>query len=288
MTDVIPTIEQGGRSWTSGRSHSAWTVLALAVLGVFLAFAIFGSSLAPYDPAAQDLSQRLTPPAWHSEGSSDHLLGTDQLGRDVLSRIIVGSRLTLLIGVLAALVEAAIGSPLGISGGYLGGRWDQFVTRLTDIQMGFPAALLIIFIVLVFGASAQTLVVAFAINGWMVFARVARTHVRSIRALPFIEGSIVAGARPRQVITWHIWPHTLPTLTAITLLEIPRLILAESVMSFIGLGIQPPDISWGLMIGGSRDLIPVAYWLGLFPGIAIIIVVVSLQVLAEGVQNDDQ
>lgn len=242
--------------------------------------AVTGALLTPASPTDQDLAARLMPPFWQAGGSLEHILGTDQLGRDLLSRIMVGARTTLAIGVATAALEALIGVPLGLTAGYFGGRLERVIMSLTDIQMGFPAALLIIFIVLVLGPGPVVLTVAMGINGWMIFTRLTRVTVRSLKTSGFVTASVVAGGSHRFIMRHHLMPHLRGPLLAVFLLEVPRMILAESVMSFIGLGVQPPTISWGLLIGGSRDLIAVAYWLSLFPGLAIVFTVVSLYLVS--------
>lgn len=255
-------------------------VTAVAVLVSLLLLALFGSLVAPYDPNAQSLATRLVPPAWAEGGSSDHLLGTDQLGRDLLSLLLAGAQTTLLIALCAALIEAVVGLSVGVVAGYVGGRTERLLMQWTEIQMGFPVLLIFMVVILTIGNALPVIILALALNGWMIFARVSRTAVRTLRTQGFVEAAIGVGARPRWVILRHVLPHLRGQVVALMLLEVARLILAESGASFLGLGVQPPDVSWGLILGTSRDYIAVAYHLAIFPGLAIILAVLGLNVLA--------
>lgn len=256
--------------------RQALGLISALILVMLLSWVILGQIIAPRDPNVQSLRDRLLPPVWHVGGSWSHPLGTDQLGRDLLSRLIIGARTTLGIALVAALLEAMIGITLGLIAGYRGGRVESAIMRWTDIQMAFPSILLLMMIILVFGRSKVTLVVAIAINGWMIFARFTRARVQVLKTQGFVEAAVVAGAKPYFIVWQHIIPHIRVDALALLILEIARIILAESVISFVGIGVQPPDISWGLMIGGSRTYIPVAYHLALFPGLMITTTVVAL------------
>lgn len=255
---------------------------ALALIFVaFLALCMLVPNLiAPHDPTAQDITQRLQPPAWHATGDLSHPLGTDALGRDVFGRLVYASRVTLAIAIGAALLEAAIGVTLGLIAGYKGGRLDRVISGWTDIQISFPAILLLMVIILTVGNSVPALIVAFALNGWMIFARVTRTKVRSLKEQPFVDAAIVAGARSNRILRHHLLPHLKVDIVALGILEMARITLAESGMSFLGIGVQPPAISWGQMLGEGRDYIAVAYHIPTFAGVAISASVVSLTLFA--------
>lgn len=270
-----------GRGLEASAGKLKWhTVVALLIALTIVNLALFGEALAPHDPQAQELWDRLLPPAWHAAGELSHPLGTDQLGRDLFSRLIAGAQVTLLIAVIAMLLEAIVGVSVGLVAGYAGGRTEQLLMQWTEIQMGFPSLLIFMTIILAVGNSIPTIILALGINGWMIFARVTRTTVRSLRVQGFVESAIVTGARHSGTIRRHILPHLLPQLSALLPLEIARLILAESGASFLGLGVQPPMVSWGLILGASRDYIPVAYHIALFPGLAIVLTILSLNVLS--------
>lgn len=259
-----------------GRFAAGLLVLAALV-------AIFGNQLAPHDPNQQDLLARLQPPAWNAGGSWSHPLGTDQLGRDMLSLLIVGARTTLLIALVGALIEAIMGLSVGIIAGYVGGRVERLLMQWTEVQMAFPSLLIVITMVLVIGNQLPIIIVALAINGWMIFAQVSRSAVRTLRTQPFVEAAVGMGAGARDVMFRHILPHLRVQIATLFLLEAARLILAESGASFLGLGVQPPDFSWGLILGSSRSYIPVAYHMAFFPGLAIVVAVMSLNVVSRWV-----
>lgn len=267
-----PLPPPGGSKWL-GRFGA--TLLILIAL-----MAIFGNYLTPHDPTDQNLLARLQPPAWNEGGSWAHPLGTDQLGRDMLSLLISGARTTLLIALIGALIEAAIGLSVGVVAGYVGGRVERILMQWTEIQMAFPSLLIIITMVLVIGNDLPVIIAALAINGWMIFARVSRTAVKTLRTQAFVEAAVGAGASGREVMVRHILPHLRVQIAALFLLESARLILAESGASFLGLGVQPPDFSWGLILGSSRSYIPVAYHMAFFPGLAIVLAVMGLNVVS--------
>lgn len=258
----------------------------VVVLVSLVTVALIGDLLAPHPPGSQDLANRLRPPVWSPEGSWSHLLGTDQLGRDLFSRLIAGAQTTLIIAGVAAVIELSIGSIIGVVAGFVGGRVESVLMNWTDIQMSFPSLLIFFTIVLAVGRSLPVLIIALAINGWMIFARVSRTAVRSLRNEEFVEAAIAAGAKRVSVVRRHILPHIRFQLAALFLLEVARLILAESGASFLGLGVQPPEVSWGLILGASRDYIPVAYHLAFFPGLAIVVGVLSLSVLSRRISRE--
>jgi peptide/nickel transport system permease protein len=265
-----------GRDWLG--------LAATGVLVTIILVAIFGPLIEPYPPNEQNLTDRLAPPAWDAGGSSAHLLGTDELGRDMLSRIIAGARIDLTIGFAGAAIEAIVGVTVGLVAGYFGGRTEKVLMWWTDIQMGFPVALLIIFILLLFGGGLWMLILALGLNAWMIFARLTRNEVRRLKETPFVQAALVTGASSFTILRRHILPHIRGAVTAVYLLEVPRVILAGTALSFVGLGIQPPQISWGMMISGSRDLLSVAYWIGVFPGIAIFVTVASLSLFASWIE----
>jgi ABC-type dipeptide/oligopeptide/nickel transport system permease subunit len=274
--DVRPIPEKEPRKRGRWRSVLPWSVLTVLVV-----LAAFGWLLAPYDPNSQDIASRLLPPMWNAGGSSEHVLGTDQLGRDLLSLLLAGAQVSLIVAACAAVIEAVVGLTVGIVAGYFGGRVERVLMQWTEIQMGFPILLIFMVVVLTFGHSLPVIILALALNGWMIFARVGRTAVRSLRAQGFVEAAIGIGASPRWVMFRHILPHLRGQIVTLLLLEMARLILAESGASFLGLGVQPPLVSWGLVLGSSRDYIPVAYNLAVFPGLAIVLAVLGLNLLSQ-------
>lgn len=265
---------------SSSLAHRDWLgYLAIGTLAVLVIFAIFGTLLVP-NANDQDLLNRLVPPVWSSDGSWEHVLGTDQLGRDVLGRIIVGTRLTLLIGFAAAGIEVLIGATLGLAAGYRGGWVEAAIMRWTDIQMSFPTLLLILLILLTFGSNSRTLIFALGLNGWMIFARLIRAEVKRIRDEPYVQSARVTGMKGATILRVHIVPQIRSRIVAVYLLEVPRVILSAAGLSFLGLGVSSGEVTWGLLIGDARSIISVAYWPSLFAGLAIVASVASLYIFA--------
>jgi ABC-type dipeptide/oligopeptide/nickel transport system permease subunit len=256
----------------------------LVVFVLILVFAFVGPHFAPHEPRAQDLGFRLGPTFWEAGGTTDHLLGTDQLGRDVFSRLIESTRTSLIIAMSAAVLEAMIGISLGLMAGFWGGWPERIVMRWADVQLGFPSILLLMTILLVVGVSIPTLIVAIAVNGWMIFARVTRATVQGLRVEPAIEGVVALGARSGRIILRHILPRMSSTLASLTVLEVARIVLAESAISFIGIGVQPPNLSLGLMLAGGRNYLSITWGLATFPGAMILVIVLSLNLAVGRVQ----
>ncbi len=251
----------------------------LVVLGLVFV-AIFAPLLAPHDPTAGRLQDRLTPPFWSAEGSTRFLLGTDEQGRDILSRIIFGTRVTILVGGSVVLLAGTFGTLMGLIAGYRGGRWDSIIMRIVDTQVAFPGLLLALVILAVIQPSVTSVIVVLAINGWMVYARMTRGVVLSVKETPYVDAAEIVGCRPRRVIFRHILPNLASPLLTLAVLEFARIILAEAALSFLGLGIQPPQASWGLMVSQGKNYLFNAWWLVTFPGLAIALTVLGVNLLA--------
>jgi ABC-type dipeptide/oligopeptide/nickel transport system permease subunit len=255
-------------------------LFGFAILALLVLLAVLGPELAPHDPVAIGLRGRLRPPAWLAGGSWEYPLGSDHLGRDVLSRIIMGARVTLMVGVSVIAISGLLGTALGIVAGYFGGRWDAAVMRLVDTQMAFPGLLIAILILAVVRPSAATVIVVLAINGWMVFARMARGVVLSVRHAPYIDVAETIGAKPLRIMVRHVLPNLAAPMLTLAVLEFARIILAEASLSFLGVGIQPPDTSWGLDVATGKSYIFRAWWLVTFPGLAIALTVLGINLFA--------
>jgi ABC-type dipeptide/oligopeptide/nickel transport system permease subunit len=268
----------------AGTGGGALDTVGLAVFVLILLIAFVGPYFVPYDPRAQDLGARLLPAFWEQGGTTAHLLGTDQLGRDVLSRLVVSTRTSLIISICAAGLEAIIGVTVGLLAGYRGGWADRIVMRWADVQLGFPSILLLMTILLVVGVSIPTLIIAIAVNGWMIFARVTRTTVQGMRVEPAIEGIAALGARGSRIVLRHILPRMSSTLASLTVLEVARIVLAESAISFIGIGVQPPNLSLGLMLAGGRNYLSITPGLATYPGVMILFTVLSLNLAVGRIQ----
>lgn len=247
---------------------------------VLIVAALGANWIAPHDPAAQSLQDRLQPPVWSDGGSWDHVLGTDNLGRDVLSRVIHGSRISLLVGTTVVLASGAFGVVMGLLAGYRGGRTDRRIMGLVDTQMAFPGLLLALIVLAIIGPSLGAVIVVLAINNWMVYARVTRGVVLSVKEMPYVEAAEVAGCKPSRVMGRHILPNLTSSLATLAVLEFANIVLAEAALSFLGLGIQPPATSWGLDVSNGREYIFDAWWLVTFPGLAIALTVLAINLVA--------
>ncbi|OAI44024.1 hypothetical protein AYO38_10130 [bacterium SCGC AG-212-C10] len=252
---------------------------AVVFLAIVTLCALFGSQIAPHDANEQHLRDRFTEPVWQT-GDWTHVLGTDSLGRDVLSRIIVGARLSLLIGVAAGLIAAAIGVTLGLLAGYARGFTEAVIMRLVDLQMAMPGLLLILLIVNAIGPSVTLLIVILGFSAWMLFARVVRAETLTIVQSAYVGAARATGAPGHRIIIHHVAPNVFPTILTLIVLDIGPLILAEAGLSFLGLGIQPPGVAWGLMVAQGRESLNIAWWVMFFPGMAIMLTVLSLSLFA--------
>ncbi len=261
------------------------TVIVLLVVG-----ALLGPTLAPTDPAKQELIARLQPPAWADGGSWDHVLGTDGLGRDILSRLLHGTRVTLMVGVLVCAVAGFLGVLLGLISGYKGGRVDQFIMAVVDTQLAFPGLLLALLILGLVGPSVKTVIIVLGINGWMVYARMTRSIVLSLREAPYIEAADLIGCKTRRVLFRHLLPNLASPLLTLFMLEFARIVLAEAALSYLGYGVQPPGSSWGLMVSEGQQYMATAWWVITFPGLAIGLTVLGINLFASWlrVQSDPQ
>ena len=254
--------------------------IGFVIIVVLLLMAIFAPLLAPYDPAAQSLRLRLIPPVWQDGGTWAHMLGTDHLGRDVLSRVIHGSRISMILGVTVVALAGGFGVTMGLIAGFFGGRVDAIIMRFVDTLIAFPGLLLALVILAIIGPSMLTVIIVLALNGWMVYARMTRGIVLSVRQLPYVEAAEMVGGRSLHVIFRHILPNLMSPLLTLGVLEFARIVLAEAALSFLGLGIQPPATSWGLDVANGKDYLFVAWWLVTIPGVAIAITVLAINLLA--------
>lgn len=254
--------------------------IGVVMMTLLLLMAFTAPWIAPHDPAAQNLRARLVPPAWSEKGSMEHILGTDHLGRDVLSRVIHGSRVSLLVGAAVVLIAGSFGVIMGLIAGYKGGRTDNFIMRWIDTQVAFPGLLLALIILAVIGPSMITVIIVLSINGWMVYGRMTRGAVLAVRQTPYVEAAEIVGCGWRRVIFKHILPNLTSPLITLAILEFARIVLAEAALSFLGLGIQPPATSWGLDVSSGKNYMFRAWWLVTMPGAAIAITVLAVNLVA--------
>ena len=265
------------------RDPVAMAALAILLIVAFLALA--GPVVAPYDPNAQSLSTRLRPPVWSDRGSAANLLGTDQLGRDMLSRIIYGARVSAIIGLAVVCLGAIAGVTLGLVAGFFGGKIEKVIVSVIDTVLSFPGLLLSLTVVAVFGANMTTLILALSLRAWVVYARIVRGQTLILKQVQFIEAARSLGIPTGPILARHLLPNLLPSILTIAVLELARVVLSESSLSFLGLGIQSPSISWGLMLAEGRRYMSTANWLVTTPGIAIAITVLSVNVLASYIRR---
>jgi peptide/nickel transport system permease protein len=246
-------------------------VAAIGFVGVLVVMGAAAPWLAPQDPVRQSLRARLAPPALEAPDGRAHLLGTDHLGRDVLSRLIYGARVSLAIGFAAVAVGGIVGATLGILAGFRGGWADSVVMTLADAQLAFPFILLAIGIIAVLGPSFPTLIVVVGLSGWVSYARVLRSQVLVLRSREFVDAIHALGGSVTRIVLKHVLPNVVSTLIVIASLELARAVVLEATLSFLGLGIQPPTPSWGGMIHEGREYLDSAWWISTFPGVVLML-----------------
>src|SRR5437016_9107659 len=264
---AAPATISGARARRTARLATAGFAFVLALGAV----AVAAPWLAPHDPTRQSLRDRLTPPTRRAADGRGRLLGTDHLGRDVLSRVIYGARVSLVVGLAAVSVGGALGTALGIAAGYRGGLADSVIMTLADAQLAFPFILLAIGIIAVLGPSFPTLIVVIGLSGWVTYARILRSQVLVLRAREFVDAIHALGGSVARVIARHVLPNVLSSLVVIATLELARAIVLEATLSFLGLGVQPPTPSWGGMVHEGREYLDSAWWISTAPGIGLIL-----------------
>lgn len=257
---------------------------SLVVLLAFVGVALLAPVIAPHAPTAPDLLNRLQPPAWIS-GDATHLLGTDHLGRDILSRLLYGTRVALIVGALGVLLAAAIGITLGTLSGYFGGWLDAVISRLVDTLLAIPNVILYLAILFAFGPSLTVLVLVIGGINWTTFARVVRAEVLSVKQREFVEASRASGQRVALILWRHVLPNVMAPILVIATLNVATVIILEASLSFLGLGVQPPTVTWGRMLADGRDYVATAWWLATFPGILITLLCLSLILLGDWLRD---
>jgi peptide/nickel transport system permease protein len=262
------------------------TALFGLVVVVAVAFAaLLAPVLVPFDPLAQDIGQRLKPPGWISPEGRAHWLGTDQLGRDILGRILFGTRIALVVGLAAVAIAGTLGLIIGLVSGYFGGWVDDLFMRLADIQLAFPFILLALAVIGVLGPSLRNIIVVVGISGWVVYARIVRGEVLSLREREFVQAARAVGSPAARVIARHVVPNAFTPWLVIATLDMARVIIVESALSFLGLGVPPPTPTWGGMLADGRVYMSTAWWLATFPGLAILVTVLGINLLGDGLRD---
>ena len=254
---------------------------AIIILLLFLLFGIFGPFLLPHDPTEMNLAIALKPPFWEDEGSTSYLLGTDELGRDILSRIIGGARISLQVGFMVVAFAGSIGSTVALLSGFIGGKVDMLFMMLTDMFLSLPYLLIAIVLAAVLGPSKNNIIFILVFLGWDGYARVLRSEVLRVKQADFVSLARVAGCGNLRIMWREIFPNIINTLIIMATLSLGAVIIAESSISFLGLGVPPPEPAWGSMVSDGRDYMSTAYWLSLWPGLAIMSVVLSCNLLGD-------
>jgi peptide/nickel transport system permease protein len=260
-------------------------VAGLVIVALDVLVALAAPAIAPHDLLDQDVARRLLPPAWLAGGSREYLLGTDQLGRDILSRIVHGSRVSLAIGLLSVVLSLPVGVGVGLLAGYFGGRLDDVTMRIADVQLAFPFILLAITIAGVLGPSPRNVILILAVGGWVIYARLARGQALSLRERDFIEAARALGVGNLRILWRHVLPNVVSPITVVGTFAVAQMILLESSLSFLGLGVQPPTPSWGGMLNDGRAYITVAWWLTTFPGAAIMLTVLGINFVGDWLRD---
>ena len=256
-----------------------FSLAAAVVLVTIVVITAIAPAIVPFDPTDQDLGSRLRPPGFVGQGGM-HLFGTDQLGRDVFSRVLVAGRISIVVAAAVVLIAGTIGTVIGMCAGYFGGYVDTVLMRIVDLWVAFPGLLLTLAVLAIVGTSMTNLILILVLTGWMVYARNVRGKVLALREQLFIDAAVANGAPPVRVIFRHILPNVGNPLIPLAMLELSRVVLVEAILSFLGMGIQPPDISWGLMVSDGRNAVTAAWWLSTFPGLAIMVVALAVNIVA--------
>jgi len=257
----------------------------MTLLTVVVLAAILAPWIAPHDPRIGKLSTRLIPPAWQEGGSTEFLLGTDSMGRDILSRVLHGARVSLVVGALGSLLAGSIGTLVGLIAGYRR-RWvDSLLMRLTDITLALPLMLMALVLVALLGASFKNVVIVIVVLLWPYYARSVRGETLVIAQSDFVDLARISGASSTRIVIRHILPNVMPTILVLATLQIALIILLEASLSFLGAGIPPPTPAWGLMVADGRDLIGTAWWISVIPGAAIFVVVLATNLLGDWVRD---
>ena len=260
-------------------------LVGLIIMLLIILAAIFAEQLAPHDPVKQNLRNTLLPPAWMAGGSPEYLLGTADFGRDILSRLLYGARVSIPTAGVAALFALIIGVNIGLFAGYFGGMVDTLLTGLVDIFLAFPLILIALSLAAILGPSMRNLMLVMALTGWMAYARVIRSAVLTIKDQEYVIASIALGANPARVLFRHILPNVIAPTLVLVAFSFSTFIILESALSFLGLGIPPPAPTWGRMLYEGRDYLTVSPWLITFPGIIIMLTVLSANFIGDGLRD---
>ncbi|MFC5520124.1 ABC transporter permease [Polaromonas jejuensis] len=259
--------------------------LGALILGLIVLAALSAPWIAPHDPYAQDVTRRLIPPIWHDRGSWEHILGTDKLGRDYLSRLLFGARVSLVIGLVTAVIAGAIGTTLGVLAGYYGGRVDAVISYIITTRLAMPVVLVALAMASLVGGSLQVVIVLLGLLLWDRFAIVTRSATQQLRDAEFIAAAKALGASTPYILLRELLPNLMSALTVVATLEMAHAILLESTLSFLGLGVQPPTPSWGLMVAEGKAYMFFQPWVIVIPGVVLAVMVLAINLVGDGIRD---
>ena len=292
----VPGVRTANGVWRALGTARRYPIIPVAILLLVLVLpAIFADWVAPHDPVVGSLSERLAPPFWVEAegegiyatpgGSLKHMLGTDKQGRDILSRIIYGARVSLTVAAISIFLAGILGTSLGLIAGYFGGNIDHLVMRAVDICLSMPAILFALVLAVVLGPSFQTVIIVIVTIFWSRYARLVRGETLSIKSQDFVARARVAGASNARIIARHVFPNIVNTIIVLATLEVGQVILLESTLSFLGAGLPRPTPAWGLMVADGRELLVTSWWLTVWPGTAILLSVLSMNLLGDWLRD---
>jgi peptide/nickel transport system permease protein len=282
MTEDLTIKRKGGRRL---RGFGWRFYIPVLVIGLFIFAAIFADFISPYSPVKIHLSDSLTPPFWQQGAKAEYILGTDMLGRDILSRLIYGARSSLIVAVIGIACSGVLGTTLGILAGYKGGWVDAVISRAIDVIQGFPLFLVALVLAVVFGAGLFNIIIIITAMFWVGYARQSRAETLQIREMAYVTLAKIAGCRDFTIMIRHILPNVLNSVIVVATLSIGSVILLESGLSFLGAGVPPPTPTWGSMCADGRGLLTMAWWVSFLPGVAIMLVVLSGNLLGDWLRD---
>ena len=285
LDDKRAETSQTGRATRSRLLRLRWGLAACAIFLLIVASAVFAPQISPHDPLAVNIRHRLAPPAWMDGGAPQHLLGTDQVGRDLLARIIYGGRVSLVVGAGAVLIAAIIGVLLGLGAGYFGGRTDWIIMTGINVMLTFPFVLLALAVIAVLGPSLTNMILVLGVAGWPIYARVIRAETMAIREREFVLAGRALGMSHARIVFRQIAPNLVSVIVVIATLQVAQVIIFESFLSFLGLGIQPPTPAWGNMLGEGRVYMLNSWWIATFPGLAIFITTLAINLMGNALRD---
>jgi ABC-type dipeptide/oligopeptide/nickel transport system permease subunit len=262
-----------------------WGLGGAAIFLAIVLSAVFAPWIAPHDPLAVDIKHRMGPPAWMEGGTRDHVLGTDQIGRDLLSRVIWGGRVSLVVGVTAVLLSSIIGIMFGLAAGYFGGRLDWSIMTFINVMLTFPFVLLALAVIAVLGPSMPNMIIVLGVTGWPVYARVVRAETLALREREFVLAARALGGSHARIVFRQILPNLISPIVVIATLQIAQVIILESFLSFLGLGVQPPTPAWGNMLGEGRVYMLNSWWIAAFPGLAIFVTTLVINLIGNALRD---